>query len=105
MQGAIKGAYNVLIYRYLNNFKNKKIRIKLATVRNMVYNFFTICISLFGALLLQFTSSSETILMIGCVSTIIIILLLDFMRGKVGLKPEKYSKEDLKYSTLVTKKQ
>ncbi len=105
MQGAIKGAYNVLIYRYLNNFTNKKIRIKLATVRNMVYNFFTICISLFGALLLQFTSSSETILMIGCVSTIIIILLLDFMRGKVGLKPEKYSKEDLKYSTLVTKKQ
>lgn len=97
IQGAIKGVYNVLIYRYLNNFTTKKIRTKLATIRSLVYNVFTIIISLFGSLLLSVTDSSNTILIIGCMSTIAIILLLDYMRDKVGLKPNKYPEEDLKY--------
>lgn len=103
IQGAIKGPYNVLIYRYLNNFTNVKIRTKLATIRNIIYNLFTIIISLFGALLLKYTNASNTILIIGCMSTITIILLLDYMRGKVGLKPDKYNKEDLQYSNLTKK--
>lgn len=97
IQGAIKGVYNVLIYRYLNNFTTKNIRTKLATIRSLVYNVFTIIISLFGSLLLSVTDSSNTILIIGCMSTIAIILLLDYMRDKVGLKPNKYPEEDLKY--------
>lgn len=96
-QGAIKGAYNVLIYRYLNNFTNRKIRTKLATIRNMFYNISSIFISLFGAMLLNYTDSANTIIIVGCMMTILIILLLDYMRGKVGLKPEQYKKEDLKY--------
>lgn len=96
-QGAIKGAYNVLIYRYLNNFTNRKIRTKLATIRNMFYNISSILISLFGAMLLNYTDSANTIIIVGCMMTILIILLLDYMRGKVGLKPEQYKKEDLKY--------
>ena len=96
-QGAIKGAYNVLIYRYLNNFTNRKIRTKLATIRNMFYNISSILISLFGAMLLNYTDSANTIIIVGCMMTILIILLLDYMRGKVGLKPEQYKKEDVKY--------
>lgn len=100
MQGAIKGPYNVLIYRYLNNFTNKKVRTKLATIRNMIYNLFSIAISLLGSLLLNFTNASNTILIVGCMTTIIMILLLDYMRDKVGLKPDKYNEEDLKYSQI-----
>ena len=98
IQGAIKGAYNVLIYRYLNNFTNKEIRVKLATIRNIFYNVTSILISLLGALLLHVTDATNTILIVGGFLTIAIILLLDYMRGKVGLKPEKYNKIDLKYS-------
>ena len=47
--GGAKGAHNVLIYRYLNNFTNREIRTKVSTLRNVVYNLFTIGISLFGA--------------------------------------------------------
>lgn len=98
IQGAIKGAYNVLIYRYLNNFTNREIRVKLATIRNIFYNITSIAISLLGALLLHVSDAGNTILIIGGFLTIAIILLLDYMRGKVGLKPEKYNKIDLKYS-------
>lgn len=104
LQGAIKGPYNVLIYRYLNNFTNKKVRTKLATIRNMIYNLFSILISLFGALLLKITNASNAILIVGCMSTIAIILLLDYMRDKVGLKLDKYNEEDLKYSQITSDK-
>ena len=104
LQGAIKGVYNVLIYRYLNNFTTKQIRTKLATVRNIVYNLFSIVISLIGAALLHFSNASTAIIIIGISMTIVMILLLDYMKDKVGLKPENYTKDDLKYSTLVLKK-
>lgn len=100
LQGAIKGAYNVLIYRYLNNFTNRHIRIKLATIRNMIYNACTTIITILGATLLSITNAANTILIIGCLSSVSIIILLDYMRGKVGLKPQNYKKDDLKYSTL-----
>ena len=99
LQGAIKGVYNVLIYRYLNNFTTKEIRTKLATIRNIAFNLFSIVISLFGSLLLHVSDASTTIIIIGVSMTIIMILLLDYMKDKVGLKLEEYTKEDLKYST------
>lgn len=100
MQGAIKGAYNVLIYRYLNNFTNRNIRVKLSTIRNMFYNIFTLIISLIGSILLNITSSANTILTIGCITAIFMTWLTDYMRDKVGLSPEKYSEKDLKYSSI-----
>ena len=99
-QGAIKGVYNVLIYRYLNNFTTKKIRTKLATIRNIIFNLFSIAISLFGTVLLHFSDATITMIIIGIIMTIIIILLLDYMKDKVGLKPENYTKDDLKYSSM-----
>ena len=100
LQGAIKGAYNVLIYRYLNNFTNRKIRVKLATIRNMFFNTISILISLLGSFLLKVTTSGNTFLIVGGICIVCMVLLLDYMRGKVGLKPEKYNKEDLKYSSF-----
>ena len=100
LQGAIKGAYNVLIYRYLNNFTNRRIRVKLATIRNMFFNMISILISLLGSFLLKVTTSGNTFLIVGGICTVCMVLLLDYMRGKVGLKPEKYNKEDLKYSSF-----
>ena len=97
-QAGIKGAYNVLIYRYLNNFTIKGIRTKLATIRNILYSIFSIIISLIGAAFLNVTLASYTIIIIGCMTTIIMILLLDYMRDKVGLKISQYDKEDLKYN-------
>ena len=100
MQGAIKGAYQVLIYRYLNNFTNSSVRIKLATIRNIIYSAFAVFIIIIGAFLLTFASAANTIIIIGCVTSIIMVVLLDYMKGRVGLKPEEYKKIDLKYSSI-----
>lgn len=99
--GGIKGAFNVLIYRYLNNFTNRKIRTKLSTVRNMVYNVFSICISLFGSWLLNNMNTSSAIMIIGGISTSLLLVILHYMKDKVGLNPQEYSDKDLKYSHVI----
>ena len=104
LTGGIKGSHNVLIYRYLNNFTNKEVRTKLATIRSIIYNIFSIGISLLGAWLLSITNASNTIITIGFVSAVILSLLLYYMKDKVGLNTEKYSVQDLKYSTINKKK-
>lgn len=99
--GGVKGAHNVLIYRYLNNFTNREIRTKLSTLRNVVYNLFTIGISLLGSWLLSITNASNSIIILGIIATAIMLLLLYYMKDKVGLKVDNYSDEDLKYSHVI----
>lgn len=100
LQGAVKGSYYVLIYRYINNFTNKDVRIKLATIRNMFFMACTFIITVIGSGLLKITNPANTILIVGCLSSITIVILLDYMKDKVGLKPEEYKEIDLKYSTI-----
>ena len=98
IQYAIKGPYIGLITRYLNNFTNRNIRPKISALRYLTANLTTAIISLACSGLLAVTSTANTFIIIGCITTIGIILLLDFMRGKVGLKPEEYGEEDIRYS-------
>lgn len=98
IQYAAKGPYRALLARYLNNFTNRKIRPKLTALRNLSSNLLTAIISAICALLLEITTTANTFIIIGCLTTIAAVWLLDDMRGKVGLKPYQYSKEDLKYS-------
>ena len=98
LQFAIKGPYLGLITRYLNNFTNRGIRPKISALRYLSSNLCTAVVSLICAGMLTFTSTANTFIFVGCISTISLVLLLDYMRDKVGLKPDKYTKEDLKYS-------
>ena len=98
IQYMTKGPYRALLARYLNNFTNRRIRPKLTALRNLSSNLFTAIISLMCAFLLEITTTANTFIVIGCITTIFGVLLLDYMRARVGLKPSKYSKEDLKYS-------
>ena len=104
IQYAIKGPYRALMSRYINNFTNRNIRPKLTALNYLLSNLLTAAISLSCSWLLSITTTANTFMIIGCVTTIVAVLLLDYMRGKVGLKPDQYSKEDLKYSTYKPQK-
>lgn len=98
IQGIIKGPYRTLIVRYMTNFTNRHIRPKLATIQSFVYYVVTVVFSLLCSWLLQITSTPDTFIIVGVISTFLIGALLYCMKGRVGLKPEQYSKEDLRYS-------
>ena len=98
IQNILKGPYRTLIVRYMNNFTNKSIRTKLTTIESLVYYAITVIFSLTSSWLLEKTSTANTFVVIGALSTFLLGILLYFMKGTVGLKPEQYSDEDLKYS-------
>lgn len=98
IQNFLKGPYRTLIVRYMNNFTNKSIRTKLATIESLAYYSITVIFSLTSSYLLGRTSTANTFVIIGVISTFLIGTLLYFMKGRVGLKPEEYPDEDLKYS-------
>ena len=66
----------------------------------MVYYAITVLFSLTSSYLLKVTSTANALLTIGIISTFSIGTLLYLMKGRVGLKPEEYPDEDLKYSHL-----
>ena len=98
IQNVLKGPYRTFIVRYMNNFTNKPIRTKLATIESLAYYAITVIFSLTSSYLLKRTSTANTFVVIGVISTFLIGTLLYLMKGRVGLKPEEYPDEDLKYS-------
>ena len=105
IQNILKGPYRSLIVRYMNNFTNKSIRTKLATIESLGYYGVAVLFSLMCSFLLERTSTAITFIIIGVVSAFLIGTVLYLMKGRVGLKPEQYPAEDLKYSHLNKEKE
>ena len=95
-----KGAFYTLIKQYLNNFTNTDLRAKISSLYNMLESLLRSIISFLASFLLRYTTTANAFVIVGCVSTVIIIILLDNMRKKVGLKPEEYDEKDIKILQL-----
>ena len=100
IQYIAKGPFNTLIRQYLNNFTNKTLRTKISSSYNLLESLFRSMFSLFASFLLRYTSTANTLTVVGCIATVGIVLLLDNMREKVGLKPEEYKEKDMKILEL-----
>ena len=100
IQYVVKGPFYPLIKQYLNNFTTFSVRTKIASCFNLLENVFRFVITLAASALLRVTDTANTFLIIGCVMGLIVVLMLDTMRKKVGLKPEQYSKRDIEIMEL-----
>lgn len=97
VQFVVKGPFYTLIKRYLNNFTTSSLRSKISSCYNLSESIARSLISLFASLLLRNIDSAGTMCIIGCFLTIILVLILDRMDHKVGLKPEEYKKSEIEF--------
>lgn len=95
LQYIIKGPYYNLIKRYLNSFSTPTMRVKIYSASDLCYSIFRAGISFIASFLLGFASTSYVFVILGCSFTLFYIFLLDYMKDKVGLKPEQYSKQEI----------
>ena len=95
-----KGPFYTLIKRYMNNFTNTSLRNRISSCFNMLDGLLRAGVSFFASFLLRYTTTANTFIIAGCVFTLIIVLLLDRMRTRVGLKPEEYQEKDIKIMEL-----
>lgn len=95
IQYIMKGPYSILIKQYFNNFTNSEKRIKISTANNLCENAIASLLVFLASYILKYIPVAYTTIIIGCVFTAIIVLLLDYMRETVGLKPEEYNKKEI----------
>ena len=100
VQYAIKGPYYTLQKRYLNSFSSSTMATKIYSADALVESFFSTVMCYIASLLLGFTSTIYAVIIIGLVFLILFIWILDYMKDKIGLKPEEYKKSDINFTEV-----
>ena len=100
VQYIVKGPFYPLIRQYLNNFTTAKLRTKISSSFNLLENILRFIITFTASTLLRFTTTANTFTIIGCILGLIVVLTLDGMRTRVGLKPEEYTEKDTNIMNL-----
>lgn len=92
-----EGMYHNLIDKYLSNFANKHIDTRIFSANQLFVNIIKTIVGMFSAFLIDKMATTYCMIIMGIVFTVFYILLGNYMKTRVGLKPEQYSKEEKKY--------
>lgn len=92
-----RGMYTAIIDKYLRNFANQRIDTKIFATKNLFRNVFRMIAGLFASFLIDKTTTVYCMIIIGIIFTIIFLLIEQYMKSRVGLKPEEYSNIERKY--------
>lgn len=92
-----KSIWYILEYKYLKNFTTEDMRNKITFAYEFIGGIAASIISIIGGLLLNVMKIQNAFLIVGLASLAIMIVVLDYMRTRFGLKPEEYKKEDIEF--------
>ena len=93
----VKGIYDVLLVRYLQNFTNEVILTKIYAVNSFSRNVSRIAISFVGSYFLRITNTANSILLVGIMFSAIVVILITYMKPRVGLNPEDYDEKEINF--------
>ena len=96
----ITGIYHPLMEKYLSNFTNKKIDTKIFTAKNFIRSISCAFFGVMASLLLDRMSTAYCMIIVGIIFFLLMIIVINYMKTRVGLKPEEYPKEEIKYDRL-----
>lgn len=104
LQKAIRGPYNTLIKRYLNSFSTENISVKIYSTANLMEDLGAMLTSFMVSILLNHTTTAYASLIIGIVSLVLFIIILEYMKTRIGLRPEEYRKQDIEFNPKENRK-
>lgn len=84
-------------YTYLKNFTTPESRNKISFTFELITGIVASVMSLLGAAILDSLNIRVAILLLGLLFLAIMVVILDYMKTRIGLKPKQYSKEDIKF--------
>lgn len=100
VQHFLRAPYWTLENKYMTNFTDDYIRVKILSVNKIMKAILKIVITFLAGLLLEHYSTSQAYFIIGSVGLVMILAILKYMQKRVGLEPEEYSKQDIEYINL-----
>lgn len=87
----------ILESKYLKNFTTEDMRNRITFTYEFIGGIAASIFSILGGLLLNRINVQNAFLIVGLFSLALMIVVLDYMRTRFGLKPEEYKKEDIKF--------
>lgn len=94
------GTYYPLIEKYLSNFTNKDIDTKVFTANNLLKSIASAIFGVLASFLLERMETACCMITIGIIFFLFMILVSRFMKSRVGLEPEEYPQEEVKYDQI-----
>ena len=95
LMGYIQGAYRVALKKYALSFTTHEIRNRITSTYYIFENIGKAVLTFLIGFLLNYTSNSIACIIFSAISFIIMLFVLYYMRGRLGLKPEQYAPEDI----------
>lgn len=96
----IHGIFYTIMDRYFRNFTSKDIDTKIFAVKNLFVNLVSAIMGIMASFLLNKMPTAYCLIIVGIIFTIMYILMGKYMKLRVGLKPEEYSRQERKYDEL-----
>ena len=97
---AYDSIYQQLIEKYLRNYANEKIDTKIFVIKNFLGSIQSAFIGIIASFLLDRMNTAYCMMILGISTLLFTIVMNKYMKTRVGLKPEEYSKEEIKYDEL-----
>ncbi len=98
IQAFLKGGYRIIIKNYLNNFTSSAIRSKILSIYYLIESLGSGIFLLIASEMLNITSVGLSLVIFGIAFMIIMLICLQYMKPKCGLKMEEYDKTEIQYS-------
>lgn len=100
MYGFGEGMFSTLIDKYLRNFANEQIDTKIFSAKHLFRNVTKVIMGFLASFLLDKMKTAYCMIIVGTIFIILYLLIGKYMKKRVGLNPEQYSKEETKYDEL-----
>lgn len=94
------GIFYTIMDRYFRNFTNKNIDTKVFATKNLFVNIISAIMGILASFLLDKMETAYCMIVVGVTFTILYLVMARYMKTRVGLKPEQYSKEETKYDEV-----
>lgn len=98
------GSYYVLIKKYITNFTNVEVANKVYSAHGLVTGIGNTIICTLGSLIVTHNNIKYSMIIFGIIFLAIMLLVLNFMKTRVGLEPNEYRKKDINYKEYISLK-
>lgn len=85
----------ILEAKYVRNFTKEEVRNKITFTYEFIGGIAASIFSMLGGILIDIIDVKQAFLIVGLLALACMVLVLDYMRTRFGLKPEEYKKEDI----------
>lgn len=99
------GFFHVLMKKYITNFTNAEVANKVYSAYSLVAGLGTTAICALGSVIVSYNNSIRySMIIFGIAFLAVMLLMLLYMKDRVGLEPEKYRKKDINYKEYISLK-